>query len=123
MQLYLQMGTYGGEHYVSEASMKEFTRVQFPQNMNRRGLIFDKPLLNNAAVAPQKSYPCPGASPESFGHSGFTGTFVWIDPVYQLTYVFLSNRVYPTRDNNKLGELNVRTNILQVLYEEAGKDF
>ncbi|MGD9556785.1 MAG: glycoside hydrolase family 3 N-terminal domain-containing protein [Mangrovibacterium sp.] len=121
MQLYLQMGTYGGEHYVSEASMKEFTRVQFPKNMNRRGLIFDKPLLNNAAVEPQKSYPCPGASPESFGHSGFTGTFVWVDPVYQLTYVFLSNRVYPTRDNNKLGELNVRTNILQMLYEEAGK--
>ncbi|MEL7585237.1 MAG: glycoside hydrolase family 3 N-terminal domain-containing protein [Prolixibacteraceae bacterium] len=121
MQLYLQMGAYGGKQYVSEASMKEFTRVQFPQDHNRRGLIFDKPLINNAEVDPVKSYPCPGASPESFGHSGFTGTFVWIDPVYQLTYIFLSNRVYPTRDNNKLGELNVRTNILQVLYEEAQK--
>ncbi len=119
MQLYLQMGTYGGKHYVSEAAMKEFTRVQFPQNNNRRGLIFDKPLINNAEVDPKKSYPCPGASPESFGHSGFTGTFVWMDPVYQLTYIFLSNRVCPTRENNKLGELNVRTNILQVLYDEV----
>ncbi|MGV8092412.1 MAG: glycoside hydrolase family 3 N-terminal domain-containing protein [Mangrovibacterium sp.] len=118
MQLYLQMGTYGGKRYVSEATMKEFTRVQFPQNNNRRGLIFDKPLINNAEVDPEKSYPCPGASPESFGHSGFTGTFVWIDPVYLLSYIFLSNRVCPTRENNKLGELNVRTNILQVLYDE-----
>ena len=119
MQLYLQMGTYGGRQYVSEATMKEFTRVQFPQNNNRRGLIFDKPLLNNEEVDPEKSYPCPGASPESFGHSGFTGTFVWMDPVYQLTYIFLSNRVYPTRDNNKISELNVRTNILQALYDEV----
>ncbi len=118
MQLYLQMGTYGGKQYVSEATLKAFTRVQFPQNNNRRGLIFDKPLLNNAEVDPDKSYPCPGASSESFGHSGFTGTFVWMDPVYQLTYIFLSNRVYPTRENNKLGELNVRTGILQVLYDE-----
>ena len=121
MQLYLQMGTYGGKQYVSEATMKEFTRVQFPQSNNRRGLIFDKPLINNAAVDPIKSYPCSGASPESFGHSGFTGTFVWMDPVYQLTYIFLSNRVYPTRDNNKLGELNVRTNILQVIYDEVNE--
>jgi beta-N-acetylhexosaminidase len=122
MQLYLQMGTYGGKRYVSEATMKEFTRVQFPHNNNRRGLIFDKPLINNAGVDPEKSYPCPGASPESFGHSGFTGTFVWIDPVYQITYIFLSNRVYPTRENNKLGELNVRTNILQVVYDEVNAD-
>lgn len=121
MQLYLQMGTYGGKQYVSETSMKEFTRVQFPQNNNRRGLIFDKPLINNAEVDPAKSYPCPGASPGSFGHSGFTGTFVWVDPVSRLAYVFLSNRVYPTRENNKLGELNVRTNILQVLYDEIAR--
>lgn len=121
MQLYLQMGTYGGKQYVSEATMKEFTRVQFPQNDNRRGLIFDKPLINNAKIDPDKSYPCPGASPQSFGHSGFTGTFVWMDPACQLTYIFLSNRVYPTRDNNKLGELNVRTAILQVLYDEINQ--
>ncbi|WP_423129615.1 glycoside hydrolase family 3 N-terminal domain-containing protein [Gaoshiqia sp. Z1-71] len=122
MQLYLQTGTYGGESYLSEATMKEFTRVQFPGNNNRRGLVFDKPLLDNAKVDPKKSYPCPGAGPESFGHSGFTGTFVWIDPVHQLSYIFLSNRVYPTRDNNKLGELNVRTNILQALYDEINAD-
>ncbi|WP_320112582.1 glycoside hydrolase family 3 N-terminal domain-containing protein [Draconibacterium orientale] len=118
IQMYLQMGTYGGEQYVSQSTMKEFTRVQFPENNNRRGLGFDKPLLNNNELSPEQSYPCPGASPESFGHSGFTGTFVWADPTYNLVYIFLSNRVYPTREGNMLGKLNVRTNILQAFYDE-----
>ena len=121
IEMYMQMGTYGGERYLSDATMKEFTRVQFPENDNRRGLGFDKPLLNNNEVSPEKTYPCPGASPESFGHSGFTGTFVWADPIHDLIYIFLSNRVYPTRERNMLGKLNVRTNILQVFYDEIEK--
>ena len=121
IEMYMQMGTYGGKQYLSEQTMREFTRVQFPQNNNRRGLGFDKPLVNNKELAPENSYPCPGASPESFGHSGFTGTFVWADPENKLVYIFLSNRVYPTRENNKLGKLNVRTNILQVFYDEIAK--
>ncbi len=118
IEMYMQMGTYGGERYLSDATMKEFTCVQFPENDNRRGLGFDKPLLNNNKVSPEKAYPCPGASPESFGHSGFTGTFVWADPTHDLIYIFLSNRVYPTRERNMLGKLNVRTNILQAFYDE-----
>lgn len=118
MQMYLQMGTYGGQQYLSTKTMKEFTRVQFPQNNNRRGLGFDKAALNNHELPPADSYPCPGASPESFGHFGFTGTFVWADPAYNLVYIFLSNRVYQTRKGNLLGKLNVRTNILQVFYDE-----
>nr|WP_321485887.1 glycoside hydrolase family 3 N-terminal domain-containing protein [uncultured Draconibacterium sp.] len=121
IEMYMQMGTYGGEQYLSQATMKEFTRVQFPGNNNRRGLGFDKPLLNNSELSPEQSYPCPGASPESFGHSGFTGTFVWADPTYKLIYIFLSNRVYPTREGNTLGKLNVRTNILQAFYDEMKK--
>jgi len=121
IEMYMQMGTYGGERYLSDATMKDFTRVQFPENDNRRGLGFDKPLLNNNEVSPEKAYPCPGASPESFGHSGFTGTFVWADPTNDLIYIFLSNRVYPTRERNMLGKLNVRTNILQVFYDEIEK--
>ena len=121
IEMYMQMGTYGGEQYLSQATMKEFTRVQFPGNNNRRGLGFDKPLLNNSELSPEQSYPCPGASPESFGHSGFTGTFVWADPTYKLIYIFLSNRVYPTREGNMLGKLNVRTNILQAFYDEMKK--
>ncbi|MCK3683115.1 glycoside hydrolase family 3 N-terminal domain-containing protein [Maribellus sp. YY47] len=121
IQMYMQMGSYGGMQYLSRETMEEFTRVQFPDNNNRRGLGFDKPLLNNNEISPAQSYPCPGASPESFGHSGFTGTFVWADPSHNLIYIFLSNRVYPTRESNMLGKLNVRTNILQVFYDEIGK--
>jgi len=117
MQMYLQMGTYGGKKYVSEATMKEFTRVQFPQNNNRRGLIFDKPSLNNKLLKPEDAYPCPEASAESFGHSGYTGTFVWMDPKCNLLYIFLSNRVCPTRDNNLISDLNVRTKILSSIYK------
>ena len=58
----------------------------------------------------------------SFGHSGFTGTLVWIDPAEEIVYVFLSNRVYPTRENRKLFQLNTRTNIQQVIYEADGPD-
>lgn len=118
MQMFLQMGTYGGKQYVSEAAMKEFTRVQFPQNNNRRGLIFDKPSLNLDSLKPADAYPCPEVSPESFGHSGFTGTWVWMDPKCGLMYVFLSNRVYPTRNNNLISELNVRTEILSAVYKQ-----
>lgn len=118
VEMYMQMGTYGGKQYLSKKTMEEFTRVQFPGNDNRRGLGFDKPLLNNKEVDPRRSYPCPGASPESFGHSGFTGTFIWADPTYNLIYVFLSNRVYPSREGNMLSRLNTRTNILQVFYDE-----
>jgi CubicO group peptidase (beta-lactamase class C family) len=117
MQMYLQMGTYGGKQYVSEATMKEFTRVQFPQNKNRRGLIFDKPSLDNKTLNPNDAYPCPEVSAESFGHSGYTGTFVWMDPKCNLLYIFLSNRVYPTRDNNLISDLNVRTKILSSIYK------
>ncbi len=118
IEMYMEMGSYGGKQYLSEQTMKRFTSVQFPENNNRRGLGFDKPALNNSSLPEKESYPCPGASPGSFGHFGFTGTFVWADPTYHLTYVFLSNRVYPTRENSKLSDLNVRTDILQVLYDE-----
>lgn len=116
MEMYLQMGTYGGKQYVSEATMKKFTSVQFPQTGNRRGLIFDKPALNNSSLKPDDTYPCPEASPESFGHFGYTGTFVWMDPKYNLMYIFLTNRVYPTRNNNLISSMNIRTDILSAIY-------
>ena len=117
MELYRNMGRYGGEQLISEEVMKEYTRVQFPENKNRRGLGFDKPLLENDTLPPEKTYPTYGASPESFGHSGYTGTFVWVDPVHEVSYVFLSNRVYPARNNNLLSDMNIRTNILQAVYD------
>ena len=121
VQMYLQFGTYGGKQYLKKSTLEEFNRVQFPQNNNRRGLGFDKPLIDNPKFDKDKAYPCPGVSPQSFGHSGFTGTFFWADPSIGLVYIFLSNRVNPTRNNNKISELNVRTDILQELYDEILK--
>ncbi len=109
LQLYLNKGEYGGERYFSAATMDEFTRYQFPESGNRRALGFDKPELNT------KSNVCPEVSTASYGHSGFTGTFVWVDPERELVYVFLSNRTYPDSNNPKLSRLNVRTEILRML--------
>jgi CubicO group peptidase (beta-lactamase class C family) len=117
VEMYRRGGEYGGVRVLSSEVLKEFSRVQFPENDNRRGLGFDKPLLPNDTIPPEEMYPCPSASPNSFGHSGFTGTFVWVDPDEEISYVFLSNRVYPTRDNPKLSDLSIRGNILQAVYD------
>jgi len=117
MEMYRRMGEYGGEQIISRDVMEKYTRVQFPENNNRRGLGFDKPFLNNNELSDPEAYPAKGASPESFGHSGYTGTFVWMDPVNEISYVFLSNRVHPTRNNNKLSEMNIRSQILQAVYD------
>lgn len=119
MQMYQNYGTLNGQRYLSEATIKEFTKVQYPENNNRRGLGFDKPLLNNKELPISESYPAVSASSESFGHSGFTGTFVWADPINQLVYIFLSNRVNPTRENRNLYKLNIRTQLHQLFYEDG----
>jgi beta-N-acetylhexosaminidase len=117
MEMYRRMGSYGGDQLIPEKIMKEYTSYQFAESGNRRGLGFDKPIPNNNELPDREVYPVRVASPSSFGHSGFTGTFTWIDPEKELTYVFLSNRVYPTRNNSKLSDLNIRTGILQALYD------
>lgn len=117
MQLYQNYGSYDGKQYLSKATVKEFIKVQYPDNENRRGLGFDKPLLDNAELSLEKAYPAPEASSESFGHSGFTGTFVWADPKNQLVFIFLSNRVNPTRENRNLYKLNIRSALQQVFYQ------
>lgn len=118
MQLYLNRGSYGGRQLIPEAVMDEFIKVQFPENENRRALGFDKPLLDNGSKDIDDAYPAPGVSPQSFGHGGYTGTFVWVDPDYEIVYVFLSNRVFPSRSHDAIYEYNVRTSIQQVLYDE-----
>ncbi|MEI6297873.1 MAG: serine hydrolase, partial [bacterium] len=121
MELYRRKGNYNGEQILSSAVVDEYARVQFPENNNRRGLGFDKPMLNNSSLPENEVYPSRGASPSSFGHSGYTGTFVWVDPEAGISYIFLCNRVYPSRYNNKLTDLNIRTEILQGIYESVIK--
>lgn len=118
MQMYLNQGTYGGQRIIAAESIQEFTRYQYPDNQNRRGLGFDKPLLE---YDPIKSSVAKDASPSSYGHSGYTGTFVWVDPEQELIYIFFSNRVYPTRNNRKIYQLNVRPDIHQAIYDSIQK--
>jgi len=120
IEMYRRMGSYGGEQIIPGEVLKEYTTYQFPELEIHRGLGFDKPLLGEKDGTP-KDYPCPGASPSSFGHSGFTGTFVWADPEHEITYVFLSNRVHPTRENSLLYDMNIRTSILQSVYDSILK--
>lgn len=116
MQMLVQKGTYEGRQYLKEETVSEFIRVQYPENKNRRGLGFDKPLLGNDSLSISQSYPAPEVSLSSFGHSGFTGTFVWADPENQMVFIFLSNRVYPTRTNRNIYNLNVRPSLQRVFY-------
>ncbi|MCH4822441.1 serine hydrolase [Gramella lutea] len=114
MQMYLNMGEYGGLRYINEATLREFTKTQFPENDNHRALAFDKPYLEYKG---ENSNTAKDASSDSFGHTGFTGTMVWMDPKEDLLYIFLSNRVLPTRNNTRLYKLNTRTKIQQALYD------
>ncbi len=119
MQMYLQMGCYGGKQYLSPETVTEFTKLQFPNAESHRALGFDKP---NPGIAGQKNkFPAEDASPESYGHTGFTGTFVWADPDNQLLFLFLSNRVYPTRRNSGLSDLNIRPQMHQAVYNALKK--
>lgn len=110
-QMYLNGGTYGGERFIDSSVVADFTRVQFEDEDNRRGAGFDKP--SSTEYGPT----CSCVSFESFGHSGFTGTLVWADPEKEIVYVFLSNRVYPDAENKKLIRMNIRTEIMQVIYD------
>jgi len=109
-QLWLQKGQYGGHRYFRAETIDYFTAKQFPNS--RRGLGWDKP--------PSDGTPSPAgehASPYTFGHTGFTGTCVWVDPFYDLVYVFLSNRVHPDMTNAKLLNANIRPRIHDMAYK------
>lgn len=112
MQMYLQKGFYGGKRYVQSATVEKFNQRYFSGQKVRRGLGFDKPQLNKDIKA-----TCGCVSDESFGHSGFTGTYTWADPKSGLVYVFLSNRVYPTMENRGLIKNNIRTEIQQIIQD------
>lgn len=113
MQMYLQKGSYGGVSFISSQTLDRFTSRAYPEGENRRGIGFDKPFLDNTDNGGPTTTK---ASPNSFGHTGYTGTMVWVDPDYDLVYVFLSNRVYPDDWNTKLMKLDVRTKIQECLY-------
>jgi beta-N-acetylhexosaminidase len=115
-QMLLNGGVWNGQRYLKEETIKFFT--SYHSDISRRGFGFDKPEKDNATR--KEPYPSSLASPETFGHTGFTGTCVWVDPKYDLVYIFLSNRVYPSRDNSLFGQLNIRSKIQDAIYRSLG---
>lgn len=111
MQMYLQGGYYGGRRYLNSRTVEKFNKCYFCNNDVRRGVGFDKPQLEESGPT------CGCASPRSFGHSGFTGTFAWADPDSGILYVFLSNRTYPSSSNTLLIRSNLRSRIQQAIYD------
>jgi len=122
MQMLMQKGTYDGKQFFKPTTIEEFTRIQYPENNNRRGLGFDKPLIGNDTLSIKEAYPAPQVSSKSFGHSGFTGTFVWADPEHELVFIFLSNRVYPSRTHRNIYNLNIRPKLQRVFYTSPNSD-
>lgn len=113
-RLYMMLlngGEYEGHRYLSQAVINQFNQRYYAAKGNRRALGFDKPLINSPST-----HVAPEASQSSFGHTGFTGTMVWLDPQYDLVYIFLSNRVYPSANPNKLAQMNIRTDIQSLIY-------
>jgi CubicO group peptidase (beta-lactamase class C family) len=80
-------------------------------------LLFDKPDENTKNTPTAKSASC-----LTFGHTGFTGTCVWADPLNDLVFIFLSNRVNPSAANNKLAKQNIRTDIMEIFYNQFDKN-
>ncbi len=113
MQMLLNGGEYNGIHFFKKSTIDEFSRAHY--YYNRRGLAWDKPAAENEGPTSNL------ASMKTFGHTGFTGTCVWMDPVNQLLYIFLSNRTYPNAENKKLVSLGVRTRIHDAAYEAIVK--
>ena len=113
MQLLLNDGYANHMQFLSGYTVRKFTSAPFAKNMNRRGIGFDKP-----EVDPSVTYytPAKQSSMSSFGHTGFTGTFAWADPENGLIVIFLSNRVYPDANNNKLSQNDIRTKIHEMFY-------
>lgn len=112
-QMLLNKGTYGGEQYFKPETVNTFTSKQ--SNVSRRGLGFDRwdPDLT-------KKYPSELASSQTFGHTGYTGIGVWVDPSRGLVYIFLSNRVNPTV-SEQLGKLNIRPRIQDAINRAIDK--
>jgi len=112
-QMLANGGVLNGRRYFSENTIRLFTA--YSSKDSRRGLGFDKP--ERELRKGQEPYPCTNASPQTFGHTGFTGTCVWVDPQYKLVYIFLSNRVNPSRSSRLFLDMNVRGKIQDAIYE------
>lgn len=109
LQMDLQRGLYGGRRYLQPGTVPYFTQTLSTRSY--RALGWDKPNPDGNSV-----YMAPAASERSFGHTGFTGNVVWIDPDQELIFVFLSNRIHPTAANTLINTTKLRRRIHEVIY-------
>jgi beta-N-acetylhexosaminidase len=111
-QMLLNGGKINGIRFFQKETVDLFTRYHAN---SRRGLGFDKPEKDNfLRVEP---YPTASASPATYGHTGFTGTCIWIDPLQNLVFIFLSNRVYNNGDVNRFLRMSIRPKVHEVIYQ------
>lgn len=115
LQMLLNKGTYKGVQYLKPETIELFSRRTYPEGDNPRGLGFDKPSLD---LTDPERYPSSLVSPETFGHTGYTGTMVWIDPVNECFVILLTNRVYPYRSQRGLYQQNIRPQLLNYAIQD-----
>ena len=110
-QMLLNGGTYGGRKYLQESTINVFTRTQTD---SYRGLGFDK--------WSKRQIIARSASPNTYGHTGFTGCCVWVDPDSEIVFIFLSNRVHPSAKNWRLNSYKIRNKVHQAVYDAMFKE-
>lgn len=108
-------GTYGGMDFFQPGTIQEWTQRVDPDPNHRKACGFDRP-ANEPGTGPT----CDEVSASSFGHSGFTGTLAWADPDHDIVFVFLSNRTFPSAENRKLIEWDIRTKVQHEVYKAYG---
>lgn len=106
-QMLLQKGSYGGQSFYKPETINLFAQKQFENSS--RGLGWAKP---GDVSSPSSRME----SPKTFGHTGFTGTCIWMDPEFDVVFVFLSNSRFPNR-SGKLNTTNIRSRIQDTIYQ------
>ena len=108
--LLLNGGVYNGKRYLKDSTVKEF--ISCDSSSGSRALGWDTNTFGHTSAGPL-------FSPSSFGHTGYTGTSVWCDPVRNLFVVFLTNRVYPD-DTKSVGSTRVAidSEVIRILFPE-----
>lgn len=110
-QMLLNKGSYGGRKYFKPETVELFTKAQY---RTHRGLGFDTRTHRKPPSCSSK------ASAKTYGHTGFTGTCVWVDPKEELIFIFLSNRITPSTKNKKLFKTKLRSRIHDIVYKALG---
>ena len=112
LKMILNKGIHNNKQMIDSETVELFTKNYIKNDsLNNRGLGFDKVRI----VSENKVYPNKKLSNKSFGHTGFTGTMFWVDPESDLILVFLTNRVYPNRDEGNFYKVDVRNKLFEII--------